>query len=229
MIEIFSHTLTNSEPLLSIVFAIDNTLVDEIDKLRRYLIEAETLNVEIVVAVFNDEPFREPPGKNNAARIAKSRYLAFTNAGVYPPAGLITTTRGLLEENPKLILHALRLDGTRDHGVFPNPFAMGDWQCMTRETFERIGGYDETLHQAGGIETNLIGRAVLAGCDLAIATERVFHAWHESRWTEDGPRLCEENKQNTIERGIPWIEHWHTEGRGAEFWDRVAHDKARRL
>ena len=189
--------------------AITPDLKPQVEDLERYFVEIDFPGVQIIAAIC-EERFVEAAAKNASVAFAECDFLAFTNAGVYPSYSLMQRTRAELERNPFAIVHALRLDGTRDYGVFPNPFALGDWQCMTKETFEKIEGYDTKLYQAAGIESNLLGRAIGGRFDVVMMDERVYHAWHGSRYPEGNfQEQSQANQDMTMKDGIPWpILHW---------------------
>ncbi len=202
MITLKCAQVGSREPILSIILAVDAAMESDVERLIRYLIEIDHPGIEVVLGVVSDEPFREMEAKNEAARCATTDYLAFTNAGVYPSASMIEKTRRELELNPNAIIEALRLDGLPDYGVFPNPFAMGDWQCMTRGTFDKIGGYNEKLNQAGGIENDLLSRATVAGSPIVLLDERVYHSYHAPRFVDESyQRLAAENAEITRANG----------------------------
>ena len=218
-------SIGNRPPVLAIIMAITPDLNSQVEDLERYLTEIDFPGAQIIAAIC-EEGFVEAAGKNGSVQFAECEYLAFTNAGVYPSYSLLNRTRSELEHNPYAIVHALRLDGTRDYGVFPNPYALGDWQCMKKETFLKIGGYDTRLHQAAGIESNLLGRAIAAGLDPVMMDERVYHAWHGSRYPEGNfQEQSQANQDMTMKEGIGWpVTHWpdksfilHKDGNGQSF------------
>lgn len=206
MIEIRTCQIGNLEPQVALVFAYTPDLQHQVDRLVDYLMAIDCPGIEIVAALVKDEPFKEPAAKNAAARASSCDYLVFTNAGVYPTASLIATTRSELERVPTAIIEAFRLDGTRDYGILPNPFAIGDWQCVNRATFDAIGGYDEQLEQAGGIDSDFLTNAVMHGCEVILLDERVFHSWHSSRYpAQEYRQQSALNAKRTAAKGWPEV------------------------
>jgi len=216
--------------------------------LARYLLEIDAPPVEVLCGVVLDEPFTHARTKNAAAAEASTPYLVFTNAGTYAPRSLMHRTVDELDTRPDCVAFALRLDGTKDYGVFPNPFAQGDWLAIRVETFDRIGRWNTSLREAGGVETELIGRAHKTGCPLVIFEDRVFHSWHDVPPNpDDWQRDARENERIMEDNGVPFLRHWgadmaafvpqtgsHTipvrlDGGDERYWACIFQDKQRRV
>jgi len=237
-----------SEPILSLCMGMDERFLYQFEWFRRYLVEINSPSVEVVCAVVKDEPFTRPRTQNAAVGGATTDYLAFVNGGAYPPRSLLRSTRYELDVRPRCVAFALRLDGTRDYGVFPNPFAAGDWLCMRKSTFNELGGHNETMNEAGGTENELIGRAYQQGRELVIFEDRIYHSWHDERKNpEKWQREAKENEEIMARDRVPFLAHWLPEfkmflpqlgctelplpkDRGnQEYWDCIFKDKGRRV
>ncbi len=172
-------------PRLSIGVAVTKDLAGRVEPYLRYLREVDYPGLEVVVAYVEDELWHECPAKNAAAKAATTDYLVLTGLDDHPSASLLERTRIELDNRPDSIVLAMRLDGLPDYRAMPNPYALGDWLCMRRQAFLAIGGYNERMKPAAWTENELIGRAIVNGCDVVLLDERVFHSWHPIRVDDD--------------------------------------------
>lgn len=193
MVRIDNIKLGRREPLLSICVHVTPDLEDQVDAFIRFLKEADYPALEVVVAYF-DELWHESVGKNLTAKAATTDYLAFTAIDDHPTASLMAHTRIELEARPDAVVLAYKLTGLPNYRAAMNPFALGDWICMRREKYLALGGYNESLNPAGWTENEFLGRAILAGHDIVMLDERIFHAWHPTRPDrEEWAKLSQEN------------------------------------
>jgi hypothetical protein len=205
-VEIVGMQSAPGNAILSVVYACDVSLASSMDRLAEHLVASDAPPVEIVVALFSRSEFSEPLGKNTAAKHCNTERLAFSNVGVYPPPALVAKTATLLQSEPKLVPFALRLDGTPDFGVFPNPWAMGDWQCINMGFLRVVGGFDEGLRLGGGVEQSLFGAAIAGEGSLYLMDERVFHSYHPHRFGDEYHENARYNRARVLERGLPFYE-----------------------
>lgn len=202
MIRIEKHRLGRREPLLSIGVHVTSDLSGRVESWIRYLKEVDYPGLEVVVGYFEGEPWHESKGKNATAQAASTDYLALTAIDDYPSLSLLARTRIELEQRPDTVTIAMKLDGLPNYGATPNPFALGDWICMRREKYLALGGYNESLNPGCWFENEFLGRAILAGHDIVMLDERVFHSWHPIRHNmADYAKVSEENKQSVLSSG----------------------------
>lgn len=198
-IQVVKRTIGDREPRISIILTSLPHMERGFNDLIAYLTGLDCIGVEVVMSTGN---VSEMVGKNYAARMASTDYLVFSNCGVYPSASMIAKTRRELDRIPTAVVEAYRIDITRSGGVLPNPFAIGDWQAVTRKTFEKLGGYSEDLLQCAGVDSDFLANAIAHGCEVILLDERVIHTYHSNRIPEDRyQRDAAENERRTKAKG----------------------------
>lgn len=196
--------LGKREPIISIGVPATKELADIRDAYIRYIKTIDLPGVEIVFAYVEDESWHESKAKNAMANAAMTDYLALTAMDDHPSASLVVRTRMELDACPDAVVIAMKLEGLPTHRAAPNPFALGDWICMRREKYLALGGYNEGLESGCWFENEFLGRAIVAGHDVVMLDERIFHGWHPRRENvEEWGAASERTKNKVLASGMP--------------------------
>ena len=140
----------------------------------------------------SERRLRPQAARNYGVRHAKGRLLIFTDPDIYPAPDWIETLIQRHEESPAILFGAIACHGRRwvDLGVHlvkfniclpggePRPVPLG-WSgnvLITREVFDRLGGWD-TAHTQG--DSSFSARARQAGCELRMEPSAVVFHDHE--------------------------------------------------